>query len=619
MNLVRALGPGTFAGAVLFWLAAAQLGAQSAGNSAQSEADAKSNRTQDLMQALLAQGVPAERVLGVDPNGVPVLCGTDAVTNLSKSKAASPANQPPDPLPPNSRAWECIPCVVRFDGVDSFRLEVNANGPVNAVRLQVPPSLIPSSGGAQQTLRDDGQGGDRVAGDFVFTSVSMVINTNWPMAEFLLRDTNSPAGLDFFGVGSPQIVETTGETNEFLVWPDVGVLRSDIPARTATMLLSNVAASGYLINIQSPDQASQKILHGVSAEEIHRLGTNIFAALPDMFDFLMFFTADHIEGLPRTAINNFNAGLHNSVQVNYTGTGQQPFNNSADVGSKGRLLGLNFIDTNGRGVWSANATHEIVHQWAAFMSTVALNYDYAHYQPRASTASLVGGHQWIASGSNSSYVLICEEGRSGAHFAPPLDKYFMGLIEGSNVSPLRVYNAAQPPPLLLCGQTVNQDYFVTIEQIQQANGIRTPTPATAQKEFFIGFVAETHDRLFNATEMTFYDILAEHYTRALPANSPAPYLGQNWVPITRFFGEGTVWHSGVMREIQPAFTSVVRSGPGTVQLSGKGARGVSYALQSSTNLASWVNISSITAGTNGMFQVSAPAGSPNKFYRLRWP
>src|SRR4051812_19813138 len=49
MNLVRALGPGTFAGAVLFWLAAAQLGAQSAGNSAQSEADAKSNRTQDLM------------------------------------------------------------------------------------------------------------------------------------------------------------------------------------------------------------------------------------------------------------------------------------------------------------------------------------------------------------------------------------------------------------------------------------------------------------------------------------------------------------------------------------------------------------------------------------------
>src|SRR6185503_10306847 len=144
--------------------------------------------------------------------------------------------------------------------------------------------------------------------------------------------------------------------------------------------------------------------------------------------FLMFFSADHIEWLPRTDVNNFNAGFHSSAQVNFTGTGQQPFNNTADLGNQGRLLGLNFLDSNARGAYSANATHEILHQWLVFTSSyLTLNQDGPHYNFRSSAASLLGAYQWIPSGTNGAYIMNCEEGRSGAHFAPPLDKYMMGL------------------------------------------------------------------------------------------------------------------------------------------------------------------------------------------------
>ena len=61
----------------------------------------------------------------------------------------------------------------------------------------------------------------------------------------------------------------------------------------------------------------------------------------------------------------------------------------------------------------------------------------------------------------------------------------------------------------------------------------------------LAFVAESHDRLLDPTEMTFYEILADHYTRTVPAGDPDPYMGFDWPPVTRFFDEGTTWRSGI--------------------------------------------------------------------------
>jgi len=63
----------------------------------------------------------------------------------------------------------------------------------------------------------------------------------------------------------------------------------------------------------------------------------------------------------------------------------------------------------------------------------------------------------------------------------------------------------------------------------------------------MAFVIESNGRLLDATERTFYDRLAEHYTHTLPAQAPDPYVGANWPPVTRFFGQGTTWTSDIIQ------------------------------------------------------------------------
>src|SRR6185295_537747 len=134
-----------------------------------------------------------------------------------------------------------------------------------------------------------------------------------------------------------------------------------------------------------------------------------------------------------------------------------------------------------------------------------------------------------------------------AHHVPPLDAYMMGLIDGDGVPPLYAYSPASPPPVLRCGDQIDDIVrTVTIDDIQAVHGRRTPGPEGAQRSFALAFLAESHDRLLSATELTFYELLAAHYTRAVDAGAPDPYLGPTgWAPMTRFFGAGTTWRSDV--------------------------------------------------------------------------
>src|SRR2546427_263976 len=97
---------------------------------------ATSETTKSLRAALVAQGVAEGAITGVDRHGIPALCGTQAGDpSAAKMKIAGASS--PLALPSGTRSYEVIPSVVRSDGNDSFRLEVNANGPVSAVQLDV--------------------------------------------------------------------------------------------------------------------------------------------------------------------------------------------------------------------------------------------------------------------------------------------------------------------------------------------------------------------------------------------------------------------------------------------------------------------------------------------------
>jgi hypothetical protein len=81
-------------------------------------------QTQALIQKLLNEGVAASQFVDVDADGIPLMCGTHVeLADLS--------------LKPSARSWRTVPSVIRNDGLETFHLEVHANGPVKRVTIDL--------------------------------------------------------------------------------------------------------------------------------------------------------------------------------------------------------------------------------------------------------------------------------------------------------------------------------------------------------------------------------------------------------------------------------------------------------------------------------------------------
>ncbi len=579
-------------------------------------AQSRSNIARAPLQSL---GIPVEATIGFDKNGVPNLCGTRG--NLQERlalavAAAKPPKEtnPPTVLPAGMRAWECVPGVIRNDSVDSFRLEVDVNGLVNRVTLQTAGYVV---GADTQNLSDDGLNGDRVASDRIFTSERIRFPGLY-IPEHLYGEQFSPAGLHFVQIGTLRIVETNGITNQFLITPTVGVLSTNVPLVETYQLASNIVISPHLVNISTGKRQTQLSLRATFSA-INSLTIPTYSVLPDAFDFFVFFSMDHAEYVPYLAYPaNGIAGVHSTVQVKYSGTGLATnINDSAYYGSTGRLLGINILDAVHRGVYDGVASHELLHQWASHTSgSLGLDNDGSHYPAACSAHSLVGGTHWTTN-ADGTFTTDCDDMIYGATNAPPLDKYMMGLIPGSSVPALFVATNGAG-----CNSIISNDYrIVTIGDIQAVHGVRTPTPANAQKNFGLCFVAESFGRLLTPTEITFYDILAGHYTKPIAPTDPTPPIPGGWSSIDRYFGEGSKWSSDVIGVIRPIITSIERLTNGTARISGMGYPGRSYRLLRSTNFVNWSTITNKIAGTNGVFVLvdSATTPSAERFYRVATP
>ncbi len=512
------------------------------------------------------------------------------------------------------RMWETIPGVIRNNATDACRVEVNVNGAVTSVTMTVWQRFTSESGQTNVTLRDDGLGGDRVAGDFIYTSELIRYNTNYSsgLPTYYEYDTNSPAGLMPESIGTVTVTETNGTQSQFLINPEVGILSASIPLTLVVQLSSNVVVSPHLLNVVGTNLFVQKLLRQYSYET-GELPGKIYSVFPDAFDFLVYFSTYRIEWVPANAYDQI-AGVHQSIQVNYTGTGQAEFNDSALYGSQGRLLGVNALDAYDRGILSGICTHEILHQWASFMPAFPFS-DGEHYVRTSNLDSLLGGGLWDDNGDGT-WTLDCKEQAYGPTRLDVFDQYLMGLVATNLVTPLRVY---APTSIVYCGGIVsNLVSVVTIEDIVNTYGQRTPGPATAKRDFSVGFVAESNQRLLNQVEMTYYEAFAAHYTKAIPAEQADPLLLFGWAPITRFFGPSTSWSSEVMALIQPVIQSLTHYPDGHCQITAEGLPGWNYALEGSTDLQTWAGITNQVAGTNGTVVLTDVNSNRlgAKFYRL---
>ena len=197
------------------------------------------------------------------------------------------------------------------------------------------------------------------------------------------------------------------------------------------------------------------------------------------------------------------------------------------------------LDAYERGIWAANATHELVHQWSAYIDpALGVTEFVGHYDDHSSAGSLVGGFKWVPNGDGS-YTIDFDEGRNGATHASDIDLYMMGLLDASQVNPLLAYTGAYKSPSNPVVQASEIAKTVTIQDIIARHGARTPAVGAAQHDFNLAFVAESNNRLLTPVELTFYETFAAHYTKPVASGQPDPYVGDGWASIARFFGHGT--------------------------------------------------------------------------------
>lgn len=443
------------------------------------------------------------------------------------------------------RTWECIPSVIRADGIDAFVLEVGTS--LNGGRVildRVSARLLPPQP-PPFALVDDGTGMDRLAGDGIYTAGLFRYRAGAPMPTHFWNDANSPSGLDIIEVGNVTIEPTYGSPTKFLLGPSIGILRPDIPALRSDPLSDTVAVTRHLINIRNDTRETQRALRDLP-DDLPALTRQIYDLLPDTPQFLIFFSTHKLE-TPSAAVN-FAAGKYRTVRVDSTGTGRVPQDDGALYGSGSALMGIILLDAGKRGLYAGNVTHEIMHQWGVYFDPVlGLNDAEGHFKARSNVGSLLGGQQWEPH-STGYFLLSCDKGRNGAYRASPMDRYLMGLTGAHEVPDVWLYSPGNDLPLERCGEAI-QDVtsVVWMGDLLAAYGPRLPGPDASRRQFRLAFVAESHGRMLTATELAWYDLLAEHYTHPVPPGAPDPYVGFNWASIRRFFGEDTTWSSFIHR------------------------------------------------------------------------
>ena len=276
----------------------------------------------------------------------------------------------------------------------------------------------------------------------------------------------------------------------------IDVLNDDVPSVTPTALGPTAQAADHVVNLLVPTATPGSYDPSI----FHRL----YGLYPDAFDLV------NVVWVDNRVQNRMHATISNHVQ----GIGRILFDNSAEYGSAGRLLGINIFPISS---WFDGASigfqHETGHQWINWVLPGVPHWPISEMAQGIMGYSIpgtaVGGpfHWRFTPNGDGTYTVH----HYGEHLWEvgfcDLDLYLMGLLAADEVGPALVFENQDQQ---LCDGCVLQGptYDADATTIIDAHGPRVPDASAAPHQFTVGTIVVTRDRLLTAEELAFYDFMA---------------------------------------------------------------------------------------------------------------
>jgi hypothetical protein len=344
------------------------------------------------------------------------------------------------------------------------------------------------------TLHDDGTGGDRRAGDLIYT----VEFAGAPVVKSMAVD-------DVNRVSVGHLVVTRG-TTQFSFNFFMDVYASNVGTRPIVGMSQTVQATSHLVNIWDP-VFDATLDPTVPAKDFYRV-------FGDDYDFIA------LIGYPERILNRDHFQVKNTV----TGTGVGQIDNTARYGSAGRLQGISrFPEPGFYDGAETGFIHELAHQWINFLNFAPIAQGIPHW-PLSSMASGVMGFSIGGTGGeggNFSCDVVTQDGvtslvpQTSGPIYGDFDLYLMGLLPANLVRPQVVFTPQSPIPAcpgLLTAGTIP----VTIDDVVAHMGPRVPAAGDAPTHFRVANILVTRDGLASPEMMWLYSYLAERGETQVP-------------------------------------------------------------------------------------------------------
>ena len=386
------------------------------------------------------------------------------------------------PASAQSVTWyQFDPLVIPSTQTQPVLLEASVTGAPSRVSLEL-------NTGVTIEMKDDGSGGDRRAGDGVFTA-------SVPAATILSSLRSDDVQRVFVGF----LNVFNGSTSVLRGNMFADIHTADVGTSSIAQLAPDVQVTSRLVNIVDPPFFADS--------NVRRIAQIFYRYFGDSYDFLNVIAAP----------SRFANRTHSIVRNDVDGIGLPRSDLSAQFGSSGRLRGYTLFPIPGfyDGA-STGYSHETGHQWINQLRFGAFAAGVPHWPASTMATGTMGFSIGGAGGQGGDFRCKIVEREGLVQLQPiPLtespvfndfDLYLMGLLDPAAVQPQLVFPGLTTPPTC-AGTYAGTVTRVTVDTIVAGAGKRTPDSSASPKSFRAATILVSRDGLVSRETMWLYSWL----------------------------------------------------------------------------------------------------------------